>query len=470
MSSTASSSSSKKARRQTITWILAVVVFIVAITGTVVGALWYHAQQITVSPAPEVHERARVLKVAEPSLDDASLTTQVAAIMEGAAKDPRLGELHALVSNGITGKELWSQGADDPAVPASSMKMLTSAAALLQLPHNDRVTTKVLRYGQSNDVILVGAGDPTLSKDGHGFYTDAASLANLAKQVAAAVPEGVGKVYVDNSLFPETFHESWDKAGLKDGYVAPVDSVAIDAGRINPDQDESQRQEEPAVEAGNALAAALGAQPGGLIEGTPVDSSEVLGKVASAPLITRVRDMMQHSDNVLAESIAREVALSKSLPPTYQGAAEAVRKVLVENGFNLDGAVLADSSGLSTDNRLTPHHLEQVLNAAAAPSASDKSTDNGENGANPVTAKLRPLLDTLPVGGVSGTLAGRYDANPGAGWVRAKTGTLDGTSALAGYVVTASGEVLTFVMLSNGASVLPARAAADSVAGQLSQI
>ncbi|HHT32141.1 MAG TPA: D-alanyl-D-alanine carboxypeptidase/D-alanyl-D-alanine-endopeptidase, partial [Corynebacterium sp.] len=84
-----------------------------------------------------------------------------------------------------------------------------------------------------------------------------------------------------------------------------------------------------------------------------------------------------------------------------------------------------------------------------------------------LAVELRPLLDSMPVGGVSGTLAGRYGGSGGAGWVRAKTGTLDGTSALAGYTTTKGGDVLTFVLLSNDASLLPARAAADATAAKL---
>lgn len=80
---------------------------------------------------------------------------------------------------------------------------------------------------------------------------------------------------------------------------------------------------------------------------------------------------------------------------------------------------------------------------------------------------MRPLLDTLPVAGVSGTLTGRYSGSEGAGWVRAKTGTLDGSSALAGYLVTEGGNVLTFALLSIDAPLLPARAAADEMATAL---
>ena len=96
--------------------------------------------------------------------------------------------------------------------------------------------------------------------------------------------------------------------------------------------------------------------------------------------------------------------------------------------------------------------------------------DDADGDGRDLAVELRPLLDSMPVGGVSGTLTGRYGDSGGAGWVRAKTGTLDGTSALAGYTVTEGGDVLTFVMLSNEASLLPARAAADAAAAKLHAI
>ena len=63
--------------------------------------------------------------------------------------------------------------------------------------------------------------------------------------------------------------------------------------------------------------------------------------------------------------------------------------------------------------------------------------------------------------GGSGTLVQRYGDLPGRGWVRAKTGTLTGTSALAGVVTAESGRVYSFALLVNGAEILGARAALD---------
>ncbi|MEW5629237.1 D-alanyl-D-alanine carboxypeptidase, partial [Streptomyces hydrogenans] len=68
--------------------------------------------------------------------------------------------------------------------------------------------------------------------------------------------------------------------------------------------------------------------------------------------------------------------------------------------------------------------------------------------ADPAHPELRPLLTGLPVGGFTGTLAGRYGQAPaGAGLVRAKTGTLTGVNTLAGTVVTTDGRLLAFAFL-----------------------
>ena len=278
--------------------------------------------------------------------------------------------------------------------------------------------------------------------------------------------------------FTESFHETWEREGLEDGYIAPVESVMMDAGRIDPTNEESQRSATPAADAADALAKALGAENGGSLKDAAKDGQslpldpDIVALVQSAPLVTRVHEMMIYSDNVLAESIAREVAISRGLPPTFEGAARAVRDTLAEHGFPLDGAVLSDSSGLSTDNRISPQHLSEVLNSAAGPveSAEQGGLAESQESSESTALRLRPLLDSLPVAAVSGTLATRFAGQSGAGIVRAKTGTLNKASALAGYVVTKSGQVLTFALISNEASLLPARAASDKAASALADI
>ncbi len=83
--------------------------------------------------------------------------------------------------------------------------------------------------------------------------------------------------------------------------------------------------------------------------------------------------------------------------------------------------------------------------------------------------KLRPLLDYLPVAGGTGSLSDRYASGnrTGAGWVRAKTGTLSTASALSGFVVDQNGRVLTFALMSNDRPPEVSRPALDAIAGAL---
>lgn len=474
--SSVKSGKSKKSRGLKIGGAIAGVLVIAA--GSGVAVVVNNNRQIVVDAPPAVSQASVPVTAAQSSLDDGTLAQKVSAIMDAAAADPAFGELHGIVSDASTGQKLWGINDTAVALPASSMKILTASAALLDLGEDHRVSTRVSRVTGTNDIVLHGGGDPTLSKDGEGFFQDSASIAELAKKISVVIPEGVGKVYLDNSLFTESFHETWEREGLEDGYIAPVESVMMDAGRIDPTNEESQRSATPAADAADALAKALGAENGGSLRDAAKDGQslpldpDIVALVQSAPLVTRVHEMMIYSDNVLAESIAREVAISRGLPPTFEGAARAVRDTLAEHGFPLDGAVLSDSSGLSTDNRISPQHLSEVLNSAAGPVESAEQGGLGESqeSSESTALRLRPLLDSLPVAAVSGNLATRFAGQSGAGIVRAKTGTLNKASALAGYVVTKSGQVLTFALISNEASLLPARAASDKAASTLADI
>lgn len=161
--------------------------------------------------------------------------------------------------------------------------------------------------------------------------------------------------------------------------------------------------------------------------------------------------MMVLSDDVTAETIAREVALARGKPATFDGAVESVTDVLAEAGVDLDGLDLSDLSGLSTDDRIPARVVDDVVTAA---------TGTGEQ-----SEKLRAMVDDLAVGGGSGTLWDRFVApSPGAGWVRAKTGTLDNVNALAGYVVDVDGRAMTFALMSTGTMQDVAKPALDAVA------
>ena len=176
----------------------------------------------------------------------------------------------------------------------------------------------------------------------------------------------------------------------------------------------------------------------------------MLGRVWSAPLITRLHDVLIHSDNVLAEAIGREIAVQQGKPATFAGATESIRHILGDNGVTTVGLTMFDASGLSLKNRVSSHTLVDVLRLSAT---------QDQN---------RAILDDLPVSGGSGTLSNRfYDGSLARGWVRAKTGTLSSASSLAGIVVTRDGRVLVFAFIINGEEPSAARPVLDALATSL---
>jgi D-alanyl-D-alanine carboxypeptidase/D-alanyl-D-alanine-endopeptidase (penicillin-binding protein 4) len=394
-----------------------------------------------------------------PVADSATKPTpdRLAATLAPLVADPNLGALTGRITDAITGAQLWAQGADVPMQPASTNKVLTTAAALLALDRDARLTTRVMASGQPGVVVLKGGGDPTLSAAPAGqdtWYRDAARISDLADQVRRS-GIFVTTVQVDVGAFSgPTMAPGWDPADIDGGDIAPMEAVMLDGGRTQPVSVDSARSTTPALDAGRALAVALKVDPAKvtvLPAGTP--SGQEIASVQSPPLIERLRQMMNESDNVMAESIGREVAAEQNRPQSFDGAVQAVLGQLDKAKIDTGNARLLDSSGLSVHDRLTAETLDGVVNAAA--------------GTDP---KLRPLLDVLPIAGGSGTLSNRYlDTDGGraaAGYLRAKTGSLTGTNALAGIVTDASGRVLTFAFISNNAGPT-GRTAIDALAAVL---
>ncbi|WP_096866207.1 D-alanyl-D-alanine carboxypeptidase/D-alanyl-D-alanine endopeptidase [Mycobacterium interjectum] len=346
-----------------------------------------------------------------------------------------------------------------PPVPASTNKVLTAAAALLTLDRQARISTRVVA-GSPNPqgpVVLVGAGDPALSAAPPGadtWYRGSARIGDLVEQVrrSGMTPTAV---QVDTSAFSgPTMAQGWDPADVDNGDIAPIESVMIDAGRIQPTTVNSRRSRTPALDAGRELAKGLGLDPGAVTIGTAPSGARQLAVVQSAPLIQRLSEMMDHSDNVLAECIAREVAAAINRPQSFAGAVDAVTNRLSTAHVETAGARLVDSSGLSVEDRLTAKTLDGVVQAAAGPDQ----------------PALRALLDLLPIAGGSGTLGDRFldaatDRGP-AGWLRAKTGSLTAVNSLVGVLTDRSGRVLTFAFLSNDAGP-NGRNAMDALATKL---
>ncbi|WP_124710155.1 D-alanyl-D-alanine carboxypeptidase/D-alanyl-D-alanine endopeptidase [Gordonia insulae] len=397
-----------------------------------------------------VNPQIKAVSDAAPEPTAAGVQQAIAA----AVRDPALGQFTGQISDALTGATLWSDAPTQPRVPASNAKILTASAALLGLPHDKRLTTTVIA-GPNGRLILKGAGDPTLSAQPTGadtFYTDAPRIADLAAQIRkAGIP--VTSVAVDTGAYSgPTMERTWDRQDIAGGDIAPIESLMADGGRIEPLDEYSPRVENPAATAGEALATALGVDTR-VTEDTAPAGGQVVASVTSAPLVTRVNDMMRFSDNVLAETLSLELSVAQGGPATIAGGVTAVEKVLTEHGFDMSGVTLRDASGLSYANRVPAAVLDKLMAAASGPS-------------QPL---MRSMLDGLPVAGGTGTLADRFNpqTNPGAGWVRAKTGTLTGVSSLTGIVQTIDGRVLSFALMSGGTSPADARPALDAVAGEL---
>jgi D-alanyl-D-alanine carboxypeptidase/D-alanyl-D-alanine-endopeptidase (penicillin-binding protein 4) len=384
---------------------------------------------------------------------------RLAATLAPFVADPNLGTLTGRVTDAITGAQLWAQGAGVPMQPASTNKVLTTAAALLTLDRNATLSTTVLTDPDTPGLlILKGGGDPTLSAAAPGqptWYKGAARISDLVKQVRDA-GVAVTSVQVDTSAYSgPTMAPGWDPIDMQNGDFAPMESVMLDGGRTQPVSVDSTRSPTPALDAGRALAAAFGVGPATVtvLPTTPATAKKI-AEVHSPPLIERLRQLMNESDNVMAESTGREVAAATNRPESFDGAVQAVLAQLRTAGIDTTSATLFDSSGLSVNDRLTALTLDGVVNAAA-----------GDE-----TSTLRPLLDLLPIAGGSGTLSNRFIDTPAglaaAGLLRAKTGSLTGTNALAGIVTDAGGRVLTFSLISNNAGPT-GRTSIDALAATL---
>jgi D-alanyl-D-alanine carboxypeptidase/D-alanyl-D-alanine-endopeptidase (penicillin-binding protein 4) len=342
----------------------------------------------------------------------------------------------ASVVDAETGRVLYDLRGSTPVAPASANKIATAAAILATAGPERRLATRAVAGVRAGDVVLVGGGDPTLTAAARGAYPGAARLDRLAAQVKKASTGPLRRVVVDSRLFsgPAT-GPGWDSDIVTAGFGAPITALTLDGGRVSPRSDERDRA--PDLAAGRVFAELLGIPPSRVVRGAAPTGTATLGTVESPPMLSMVEYLLTHSDNVLAETLSRQVALTRRLPASFTGAAAAVRQALAELGVDVTADRFADGSGLSRLNRLTPATLTTVLALAASD-------------AHP---ELRGVLTGLPVAGYSGTLARRYaslPARPGVGVVRAKTGTLSGVSALAGVLLDADGRQLAFAVVADG--------------------
>ena len=397
--------------------------------------------------------------------------------LAGPLSAPALGpQVSVLVADLDTGRVLLSEQGARLATPASTAKLATALAALAVLGGGARFTTRVVDGAGPGSIILVGGGDPTLAvkqfpaQDYPRPATLASLAASTARELKSADRTTVGLGY-DSSLYAGPgLAPGWPGPYVSTGDVTPIVSLEVDQGRLTPagapeDADDPYnlraRAADPAAMAAASFAALLAAD-GIRVTGSPVPQTaaargRLIASVVSPPLSAVVEQMLQESNNVIAENLARHVALATGESATFNGAAQAVITVLGRLGVT-SGIRLVDGSGLSPDDAIAPDTLVRILELAAA------------------RPRLRPLLAGLPVAGFSGTLSAGESVFSGIsgaalGSVRAKTGNLGTVTALAGLVDDKDGRTLVFAVMADqipSAGMLPAAAyAIDTAAAAL---
>ena len=364
---------------------------------------------------------------------------------------------------------------DSGFVPASLVKVVTAAAALEVMRPDEAYRTEVFVHRDAlksvsdgvltGDVYLIGGGDPVLSTRRYidrfpepVAHTDMTKLAERAYATLAGydITRIEGRVVGDDSWFPDqerdytrqTLGENsetiWKRSFvtlntvgqlsgllLNDGYSSYSGSTSSAGRRQNV------RSVDPAKHAASIFDDLLEARgmvitkrPG---SGMAPSHSErtSLGAIESPPLSEILVRMLSRSDNTTAEMLLKEIG-RRTAGSARSSATASVQQILQEQlGPLAEGLVIADGSGLSSHNRLTCAALVELLSQAGPGS---------------------PLVMGLSVVGERGTLrwcrpaaAGQDERNA----IRAKTGTLNQSTALAGTTVAANGEVLTFAMMAN---------------------
>ena len=392
---------------------------------------------------------------ASASPSPSSTATRTCSVAE-LAVDPRLAKFSGVVINAATDEVLFDRNANVPASTASVMKTLTAAAAILTLGPNYRVETRV--YQDATDpgtIILVGGGDPTLSRTAAGkqsVYADAPKLSTLALNVnkkLAATP--ITKIIVDATLFSgPTWEPSWEKSEMSEGYMSEVTALQVDGDRANPAAETSRRTNTAVMNAGNYFKKALGANAAAatvIAAQMPSDATQI-ASVSSQPISKWINHMLQVSDNSQAEALARLVSLDLGFDGSFSSLNAAIKKALGATNLDSTGVVIRDGSGLSDFNAVSPTYVAKLMELVL---------DGYGN--------FKVIKDALPVAGESGSLASRFtgDNLDAVGKVAAKTGWIKKGYTLAGIINGKDGTDLVFAVYALGPVKADAKDAIDNL-------
>jgi D-alanyl-D-alanine carboxypeptidase/D-alanyl-D-alanine-endopeptidase (penicillin-binding protein 4) len=427
------------------------------------------------------------------------------------------------VRNLRTGKVLYARNADKDMKPASTAKLVTTAAALDAFGPNDQLRTTVETRGRLDgkgrvlsDVYLVGRGDPNLS----GRFADGRITAAFEDLAEALKGQGVrrieGRLVGHEGLFKgDRRGDDWAWGDLVWSYGAEVSALGFNDNCADLKVTPGERVGDPV-----------------LVERNPASSYyRVVSTATTSPAGTasELRVDRPLGSNLIRISGTLPLGLkpwenSVALEDPARYAATVFAEVLAAKGIVVEGAVETSSDPLPDGLRVLAAHdgppLSEVLKGVNKPSQNlhaemllrllgarvkgDGSVESGHAAAEEFLLRCRvhpehwslqdgsglsrsdllsthemvSLLaamdrhrhaavfrDSLPIAGVDGTLRNRMRGTPAAGRVLAKTGTLRHVNALGGYLTPRSGDRLVFYMVSNHSTV-----AGSEVTGAMDEI
>jgi serine-type D-Ala-D-Ala carboxypeptidase/endopeptidase (penicillin-binding protein 4) len=390
------------------------------------------------------------------------------------SEDLKAARPKSCVAISVGGGLVVAEGMDRQVIPASTQKTLTATSALSRLGIDTRFRTEVRATAKpvgatlTGDLWLVGGGDPLLESADYTATqphdpTDATPLDALVDSIVkTGITTVTGSVVGDARRYDtDSRIKSWKRSYTSTGEVGVISGLMInDNFSITNTRGKRVAAIDPPADAARLLQTMLTAKGvtvvGEARSATAEDAApqtiapELVASIESLPLSGVIGEMLRWSDNTTAEMLVKELGRTERssrapIPGSWSEGIKRVKHSLTFAGVTTTGLTMIDGSGLDVSNRVTCRILLQTVQSHV-----------GNN----------PFSDGLPVMGASGTLRKRLRGTAATGNVRAKTGTLNGVSSLAGTAESVNqGGTASFAMVFNGlASTAYGVRAADAIA------
>ena len=351
-------------------------------------------------------------------------STVISRVFSQLATNTSLADPSVIVLDEKTGSVLYEFNSNSPRKPASVIKLISAASAYTYLSPSDSFSTTLFTGADAKSMVIKGSLDPWISTD-H----------KVAVKMGRTSLERIE--YNSLSLLKEM-----NNGSTKETTIYYSDLYASEVSHFK----RFLRDRNAATQLKRVNAAALES-----LTGVEVFTSY-------SPTLQKIVDwVLTWSDNQLADRVARLASVAAGNSLDDAGVAKTFKTLLTNLGISTSNLVVKDASGLSRENRVTARQVSQLLFAVHH------------------DPKFAPIVTGLPVGGKSGTLRNRFlDTAPDAvGLVRAKTGTLNGTTNLAGFVESGENEYI-FVIIADRHSrsytvTKRVRATVDRILGKIAK-